>query len=873
MFSQTVLRLIGVVAIITLLVACQRNDSNQTPDSTATPQTATEPPPNDNRTLVRLAVSSGEKAIFDTIVADFEEQYDDIDVQLVDTDAIVVGETENYARVLASSADVIPAFANREINPQFLRDLTPLIESDPDFDRADFLPNLLIADGDKLHTLPAQVGYQLIYYDKAAFDAAGIPYPTADWTLDTFLQTAQQLTMREGNTVTQWGYVPFSIRSNPLIEGLLAAPVGAQGDPRYDEPDVIAALDWFAALHTEHGVMPPLNLFADDAETPTALISAGQAAMWSNSSVSYDDHLRSVPQLGVVNAPVTTDGIPAAPFIIGYGISNGSQSPEAAWQLVRYLSTQQQATGFASLLVPTRLSLLEAVDYWEQLAADLRPVLRHVAENMAPPRLWHAGQTEDVLAQALRQVIENETSAALALTGQEPAVSVDADEPVTLATPIPETPDRLTIDFVSGFGGIDLAHRGLAEEFERTHDDIKVNVTVPPMIFDRYDPLAEIASADCFLDSNSDLEAIRDVIIPLDPLFDADALITPGDFYPAALEPYQRDGQLYGLPASVSPSLIVYDRDVFAAAGVAEPQPGWTLSDFLATAQALTQGVDDEKVYGFGDQDLGAVSAWGTGQFAVTLLDEMQDPPEVNFQALAPLYRWYNDLINLYGMQPVIKPVPELYDYEHFVAQAELLTRLSRENRLAMWLARVFTSSMTDDFFFKLPAPDEMAQRNLGVATPPIGPSGYTHGSLWGAGYFIKRDLDAPVRTACWEWLRFLSEHDAAVDTVPARRDVLLSAEFADRVGAEVVAALDSILETSWPGAEIWPTWLESVGWLRAEAFAKIVNGADVEEALADTQRQFDGFRQCVIAEDGFDDKDVMHRCALEHIPHVAFNY
>jgi ABC-type glycerol-3-phosphate transport system substrate-binding protein len=228
---------------------------------------------------------------------------------------------------VVAGAHVIPAIANREINPQYLRDLSPLMTGDPEFSRDDFLPNLIVADGDKIHTLPIQAGYQLIYYDQAAFDAAGLPYPTADWTLDEFLLLAEQLTVRDGDAVVRWGYVPASIRSNPLLEALLTAPVGMLSDPRHDDPDVIAALDWFGALLTEHAVMPRLNQFAEDAESAAAIVSSGRAAMWSDSSVVYANHAQSVDRLGVVNAPRTDDGIPAAPFIAGFGISTASPHP------------------------------------------------------------------------------------------------------------------------------------------------------------------------------------------------------------------------------------------------------------------------------------------------------------------------------------------------------------------------------------------------------------------------------------------------------------------------------------------------------------------------------------------------------------------
>lgn len=43
-------------------------------------------------------------------------------------------------------------------------------------------------------------------YNKELFDAAGVEYPTADWTWDDLRTAAEALTVKEGDQVSQWGY-------------------------------------------------------------------------------------------------------------------------------------------------------------------------------------------------------------------------------------------------------------------------------------------------------------------------------------------------------------------------------------------------------------------------------------------------------------------------------------------------------------------------------------------------------------------------------------------------------------------------------------------------------------------------------------------
>ena len=61
-------------------------------------------------------------------------------------------------------------------------------------------------------------------------------------------------------------------------------------------------------------------------------------------------------------------------------------------------------------------------------------------------------------------------------------------------------------------------------------------------------------------------------------------------FQAQALAAMRYGEPLYALPASQSCLSVLYNKGLFDAAGVAHPQDDWTTDDFLAAAQALTQG-------------------------------------------------------------------------------------------------------------------------------------------------------------------------------------------------------------------------------------------------------------------------------------------
>jgi multiple sugar transport system substrate-binding protein len=60
------------------------------------------------------------------------------------------------------------------------------------------------------------------------------------------------------------------------------------------------------------------------------------------------------------------------------------------------------------------------------------------------------------------------------------------------------------------------------------------------------------------------------------------------DFFPAARTAVTIDGKVRAVPAIIDSMAIVYNKKLFAQAGVAAPEAGWTWDDSVATATKLT---------------------------------------------------------------------------------------------------------------------------------------------------------------------------------------------------------------------------------------------------------------------------------------------
>jgi|GEM_PF-3048014 len=77
------------------------------------------------------------------------------------------------------------------------------------------------------------------------------------------------------------------------------------------------------------------------------------------------------------------------------------------------------------------------------------------------------------------------------------------------------------------------------------------------------------------------------VVTPLDDLIKAEKLdVEP---YGHSLELARFGGKVYGLPVMISPMLVTYNRQLFEQAGLKQPEPGWTWSDFDNAVKRLAE--------------------------------------------------------------------------------------------------------------------------------------------------------------------------------------------------------------------------------------------------------------------------------------------
>lgn len=144
------------------------------------------------------------------------------------------------------------------------------------------------------------------------------------------------------------------------------------------------------------------------------------------------------------------------------------------------------------------------------------------------------------------------------------------------------------------------AYQKLVDSFTQTHPDIQVELIQIPGQSDYRNRL----SADIIAGTPADVVMINyrryagfantGALEPLGPYLEKSKLIKEADFYPQAIQPYKWNGELMCIPQNISSLVVFYNKDLFDQAGVAYPAQGWTWTDFLAAAQALTADSDQD---------------------------------------------------------------------------------------------------------------------------------------------------------------------------------------------------------------------------------------------------------------------------------------
>jgi multiple sugar transport system substrate-binding protein len=264
-------------------------------------------------------------------------------------------------------------FWNTNWYPQAL-DLTPYLEADPDLGPETYLPGFWQTRSvwqDKIIGLPLGVGANFVMYNKDVFDAAGVDYPSADWTPDDFIAIAEQLTDTEqrrwggdrprGPYRAIWRNFGAQVYSDDssTVEGYL------------NSPESTTAYTWLLNL-VNSGVTPTpadIEILGTEGTGPYDLFVAGRVAM----ATLNQGHMLNAAREGINFGVVPEPGIPGNdPYVNAWSLTAsvwaGTEHPQEAYEWLSYWAGPegQRFLMENANLIPSIPEVLEDFTYADQ---------------------------------------------------------------------------------------------------------------------------------------------------------------------------------------------------------------------------------------------------------------------------------------------------------------------------------------------------------------------------------------------------------------------------------------------------------------------------------------------------------------------------
>ena len=261
----------------------------------------------------------------------------------------------------------------------------------------------------ELVCLPQNVSSLVVYYNRALFRHAGVPYPAPGWHLHQLLGAAQAISKKaprpQGQVTYGLGFEPTLIRLAAFIWGFGGELVDSTENPkriRIDGP-ALSALRFVKFLNGTYGVVPPLAAYkSEDHESRFARGALGMLLQ----SRRFTASLRQTPNLDwdVAPFPIVYGKPVSVLHADAYCQAASARDPAAAQRFVAYaLSAEGQGILTRSgRLVPSRKTVAQSPVFLDpaqppasaQVFLDAIPSLRRTPNIAA----WHEIESKaDVL--------------------------------------------------------------------------------------------------------------------------------------------------------------------------------------------------------------------------------------------------------------------------------------------------------------------------------------------------------------------------------------------------------------------------------------------------------------------------------------------
>ncbi|MCY7304351.1 MAG: sugar ABC transporter substrate-binding protein, partial [Thermoleophilia bacterium] len=272
------------------------------------------------------------------------------------------------------------------------------------------------------YALPSSFSDVVLFYNADLFDAAGLEYPTSDWTWEDEKDAAEQLTDEAAGVYGDYQPISYYEYYKAVAQagGDFLADDGTS--VAFDSPEGIAAAEWLVGKSGT--VMPTPEQGAGTPDYDSGLFLDGKLAMWHSGIWMFGALADATFNWDIAVEPGDAQKASAL-FSNAVAVSSSSDEKEAAQAFAEFLTS-------SSTMVETRLDAgweLPPVSDDSLLASYLgkgapanRQAVFDSLENVALPPIVAEGQTEmqDIVSEEL-------TEAAAGRKSVEEAVSSAAE--------------------------------------------------------------------------------------------------------------------------------------------------------------------------------------------------------------------------------------------------------------------------------------------------------------------------------------------------------------------------------------------------------------------------------------------------------------
>jgi multiple sugar transport system substrate-binding protein len=285
------------------------------------------------------------------------------------------------AAVTGTAQDVwlmSPSYVEQYAAAGHLLDLMPFIKADPTFNIDDYWErsfdvfsyagvgnNMRYAPfgKGKLYAFARDFNCSLLYYNRDHFDAAGVAYPTNDWTWDDLVAAAKKLTIDfDGDgIIDQWGCLGGGHQDLARVNGsLMVDPVTRKGT--CCSPENLSAIKFCWDMIYKYKISPAPQIQIEGDAFIMGKASIIMEGVWEIRNFNRSKNLWDIAMV-----PVDVKGRQRHNESEGMGhcIYSGTKNPEAAWRLVKFLSgeSSQRALARSGTSVPVLKSIAYGEDF------------------------------------------------------------------------------------------------------------------------------------------------------------------------------------------------------------------------------------------------------------------------------------------------------------------------------------------------------------------------------------------------------------------------------------------------------------------------------------------------------------------------------